>query len=66
MALIGLVISRCFRLLLAMGYDKGSVNKAYGPNLMDPPSRKRKFMIGRPNLHPLMIPADSNFGPLSQ
>ena len=54
-------------LLLAMGYDKGWVNKTYGPSLMDSPSLDRKFMIGSPGFHPMMIPADRSLGlsPLS-
>jgi len=52
---------------LAMGYDKGWVNKTYGPSLMDSPSLDRKFMIGSPGFHPMMIPADRSLGlsPLS-
>ena len=52
-------------LLLAMGYDTGWVSRTYGPSLMDPPSRDRKFMIGSPRLHPMMIPADRNLGAVS-
>ena len=51
-------------LLLAMGYDAaGSTD--YGPSLMDLPSPDRKFMIGSPDLQPMMIPADRNFGRMS-
>ena len=45
-------------LLLAMGYDAGWVSRAYGPSLMDSPARDRKFMIGSPELHPMMISVD--------
>jgi len=44
--------------LLAMGYDAGWVNRAYGPSLMDTPSPGRKFMVGSPDFQPMMIPAD--------
>jgi hypothetical protein len=49
--------------LLAMGYDAGWVNRAYGPSLMDPPAPNRKFMVGSPDLQPIMIPVDRNFRP---
>ena len=52
-------------LLLAMGYDPGWVKRSYGPSLMDSPSPERKFMIGSPDLQPMMIPADRNFIPTS-
>jgi hypothetical protein len=50
-------------LLLAMGYDAGWVKGTYGPSLMDSPMPDRKFMIGVPNLGPMMIPVDRNFRP---
>ena len=50
-------------LLLAMGYDPGWVNLAYGPSLLDPPSPDRKFMVGSPDFQPMMIPADRNSRP---
>jgi glucan phosphoethanolaminetransferase (alkaline phosphatase superfamily) len=56
-------------LLLAMGYDKGWVNRAYGPSLMDSPSANREFMIGSPGFHPMMIPVDRDLeavSPLSE
>jgi len=52
-------------LLLAMGYDEGWVNRAYGPSLMDSPSPDRAFMIGSPGFHPMMISTDRNSGPAS-
>jgi lipid A ethanolaminephosphotransferase len=52
-------------LLLAMGYDAAWVNGSYGPSLMDSPSPDRKFMIGSPDLQPMMIPVDRNFRPTS-
>jgi hypothetical protein len=48
-------------LLLAMGYDKFWVGSTYGPSLMDAPSPDRRFIIGSPILHPMMIPIDPVF-----
>src|SRR5262249_21531768 len=50
-------------LLLAMGYNAAWVNEIYGPSLMDSPAPDRKFMIGSPDLQPMMIPVDRNFKP---
>jgi glucan phosphoethanolaminetransferase (alkaline phosphatase superfamily) len=45
-------------LLLAMGYDDDFVKRIYGPSLMDTPSQDRKFMIGSPDVDPMMLSAD--------
>ena len=44
-----------------MGYDRLG-HRSYGPSLMDLPSQDRKFMIGGPDFHPTIIPADHKIG----
>jgi len=52
-------------LLLAMGYDSAWIHGIYGPSLMESPAANRKFMVGNPDLQPLMIPVDRNTKPSS-